>query len=89
MPDRIFPDLETLIQKIEATAADSLDPLAIMIELMKLAVASSADPYLLAGALIEGITSTIAARIPQEKRRDVALEAVRLLRDRLETRGLI
>jgi hypothetical protein len=89
MPDRMFPDLKTLIRQIEATASDSADPLAVMVALMKLTIASEADPYMLAGALIEGITATIEQRIPLEKRRDVAIEAVRLLRDRLETRGAI
>jgi hypothetical protein len=85
----MFPDLDALIRQIEATASDSADPLAILVALMKLTIASEADPYMLAGALIEGITATIMDRIPPEKRLDVAIETVRLLRDRLATRGII
>jgi hypothetical protein len=89
MPERMFPDLETLIRKIEATASYSSDPLAILVALMKMAIASEADPYMLAGALIEGITATVAQKIPPERQRDVAVECVRLLRDRLSASGAI
>jgi hypothetical protein len=89
MPIPSFPDLDALIRQIEATAAGSPDPLAVTVALMKMAIASEADPYMLAGALIEGITATIAEKIPPEKQGDVAVEAVRLLRDRMKARGLI
>jgi hypothetical protein len=84
----MFPDLETLIRQIEATASDSADPLAILVALMKMTIASEADPYMVAGALIEGIVATVAQRMP-ERQGDVAVECVRLLRDRLAAGGLI
>jgi hypothetical protein len=89
MPDRMFPDVKTLIRQIEATASDAPDPLAIMVALMKMVIASEADPYMLAGALIEGIAATVAQNIPPERQGDVAEQCVRLLRDRLAERGAI
>jgi hypothetical protein len=47
------------------------------------------DPYLLSGALIEGLASTILQRIPEERRGEVAVEAVRLPRDRLHAYGIV
>ena len=89
MPEQSFPDLDALIRPIEARATEFPDPLAILIAMLKMVVASDADPYLLAGALVEGIAATISARIPPERQAEVAVETVRLLRDRLETRGAI
>jgi hypothetical protein len=40
----MFPDLEKLIGQTEATASDSHDPLAILVVLMKMAIASDAVP---------------------------------------------
>jgi hypothetical protein len=89
MPDRQFLDLDALIRQIEATACDAPDPVAILVTLMKVVITSDADPYVLTGALVEGITTTIAQKIPPEKRGEVAVESLRLLRDRLASQGLI
>ncbi len=53
------------------------------------AIASDADPYHLAGALIEGVAVTIAQRISPELHGDVTVATVRLLRDRMIGHGLI
>jgi hypothetical protein len=89
MPEQSFPDLDALIRQIEARAIEFPDPLAILLAMLKMVIASDADPYLLAGALVEGIAATISARIPPERQGEVAVEIVRLLGDRLETRGAI
>jgi hypothetical protein len=89
MSEQSFPDLDALIRQIEAQATEFPDPLAILIAMLKLVIASDTDPYLLAGALVEGIAATISARIPRERQGEVVVETVRLLRDRLETRGAI
>jgi hypothetical protein len=39
--------------------------------------------------LIEGIAVTVAQRMPVERQGDVAVETVRLLRDRFRTHGTI
>jgi hypothetical protein len=83
------PALDALIREVEARAAEKPDTVAIMVGVLKLVIASDADPYLLSGALVEGIASTIVQRIPDEKRGEVGVEAVRLLRDRLRAYGIV
>ena len=89
MPDQPFPDLAALIRDIEAKAAEQPDPLVVLITLLKMVIASDADPYLLAGALVEDIAATIAAKIPPERQGDVSVETMRLLRDRFKVTGTI
>jgi hypothetical protein len=89
MAYRHFPDLDELLRKIETEAADGPDPLAILVALLKLVMVSDADPYLLAGALAEGIAATIAKKIPAARQGEVAVATVRLLRDRLQAHGAI
>ncbi|MEJ0015738.1 MAG: hypothetical protein WDN25_04080 [Acetobacteraceae bacterium] len=84
-----FPELEALVREVERAAAEQGDPVAALIKMVKLVIRSNADPYLLSGALIEGIATTIAQQVPPEKRGEVAVEAVRLLRDRLAALGAI
>jgi hypothetical protein len=88
MPERI-PVLDALIREVEAKAAERPDTVAILAAMLKLVIASEADPYLLSGALIEGIAATILLRVPEERRGEVAVEAVRLLRDRFQGHGII
>ena len=89
MPDRAFPDLDEMIRQIEAKAAQLPDPLAVLIAQLKTIIASDADPYLLAGALVEGIATTIAAKLPPKRQGVVAVATVCLLRDRLKASGSI
>ena len=84
-----FPALDALIRDVETIAADQTDPLAVLILLMQMLIRSEVDPYLLNGALIEGIAATILQRIPVEKRGEASLEAMRLLRDQLRSHGAI
>ena len=65
------------------------DTLALVIALIKFVVRSEIDPYLLNGMLIEGIASTINKRIPRRRKRQVAVEAVRLLLERLQAGGAL
>ena len=88
MPDRPAA-LDALIRDAEAAAADHTDPLAVLVMLMRMVIRSDADPYLLNGALIEGIATTIMQRIPAENWEEVAVQAVRLLRCRLREKGAI
>ena len=84
-----FPAVDALILDVETIAADQTDPLAVLILLMQMLIRSEVDPYLLNGALIEGIAATIMQRIPAEKRGEASLEAMRLLRDQLRSHGAI
>ena len=63
--------------------------LAVLVMLMRMVIRSDADPYLLTGALIEAITTTVMQRIPAEKREEVSLQTERLLHDRLREKGAI
>ena len=58
-----FPALDALIRDVVTIAADQTDPLAVLILLMQMLIRSEVDPYLLNGALIEGIAATILQRI--------------------------
>jgi hypothetical protein len=72
-----------MIRHVEAKAATQPDHVAALVTLLRLVIPSDADPYLLTGALIEGIAATLDARIPVERRGEVAVATVQLLRDRL------
>ena len=88
MPDRPAA-LDALIRDTEDAAADHTDSLAVLVMLMRMVIRSDADPYLLNGALIEGIATTIMQRIPEERREDVSQLAMRVLHDRLRAKGAI
>jgi hypothetical protein len=88
MPDRPSA-LDALIRDAEAAAAEQTDPLAVLVMLMRLVIRSDADPYLLNGALIEGIAMTIIQRIPAERREEVSRQVMRVLHDRLRAKGAI
>lgn len=63
---------------------------AAVIFLIKLVIMETdADPYLLTGSLVESIVTTLVKCVPAEKRSEVAVETMRLLRDRLAARGMI
>ena len=70
----------------DQAAADNPDLIAALATAIKGAVASDADPYLLMGTLIEGVTHALGT-LPPERQGDTAEAAVRLLRDRLRAEG--
>ncbi len=73
----------------EAIARGQSDPLTILLDLLRRTIASDADPYLLVGSLVEGIASAIVQKISHEQHGEIAVETVRLLRDRMHSHGLI
>lgn len=66
----------------EQAAAEQPDLIGSLAKGVKAAVASDADPYLLIGTLIEGITYTLAS-IPQDRQPETARASIGLLFDRL------
>jgi PAS domain-containing protein len=70
-------------------AQEQSQPLTVLISSLREVIASNADAYLLAGALVEGIATIIAQKIAPEMHGEVSVETVRLLRDRLHSHGLI
>ena len=87
--EKRFEAVEDLIRQVESKAADEPDTLALMVALIKLVIRSEVDPYLLSGVLIEGIANTLARRIPEDRKREVAAQAIRLLHERLQASGAI
>ena len=87
MPDR-FASLDEVIRQAEAAAAEKIDPLGHLALLLKLMIASDADPYLLIGELTEAIAAATSRRIPAEKRGEVGIAALRLLNDRFMDYGV-
>ena len=87
MPDARFPILDRLIREASRTASrkpDSVDMLATMIHL---ALEDGADPYLIAGVLLEGAVYAVAQHIPPERQSEAARTMAELLAERLASRG--
>jgi hypothetical protein len=84
-----FQAIEDLIREVEAKAADEQDTLALTVAIIKLVTRSEVDPYLLNGVFIEAIANTINSRIPRRRKKQVAVEAVRLLLARLQASGAL
>jgi hypothetical protein len=61
---------------------------AYFVVLLKLLIRSEADPYILAGALAEGVAATVAQRVPVERQAEASREIVQVLRDRLRAHGV-
>ena len=53
---------------VREVAAQKPDSVAILGGVMKLVIASEADPYLLVGPLVERTASSMLQRIPEERR---------------------
>ena len=84
-----FPSLHAMICNIEAEAAREPDNVAALVAMLRLVIASDADPYMLVGALVEGIATTLEDRLPIEKQGEVAVQTMRLLLQRLRCRGVV
>ncbi|MBV9782772.1 MAG: hypothetical protein JO264_03035 [Acidisphaera sp.] len=89
MPEDFAPQLDALIREVEKAASEAPDPIAILVCVLRATIQSDADPYLVGGALIEGLASTVAQRIPPRRQRETAEGILRLLHARLETYGFI
>ncbi len=68
-------------------AAQVPDKLAELSVAIKAALQSEADPYVMLGVLLEGITQTLVTRIPPERHRGTLAAALVMLRQRLANRG--
>ena len=87
MPDRPSP-LDNLIREANRTAARKPNSLDLLARMIQLALKDGADPYLVAGVLVEGAISAIAGYVPPERRPDAVLGLVELLSERLKANGL-
>ncbi len=76
-----------LSNQAEQAAAQAPDPLAELSVGIKAALRSEADPYVMLGVLLEGVTQTLITRVPPERHLGTLTAALVLLRQRLAARG--
>lgn len=89
-PTRKRPNFRTirkLSSQAEQAAAQAPDPLAELSVAIKAALQTQADPYVMLGVLLEGMTQTLITRIPPERHLGTLTAALVLLRQRLAARG--
>jgi hypothetical protein len=77
-----------LSSQAEEAAAQVPDPLAALSVAIKAALRSEADPYVMMGVLLEGVTQAFVTRIPPERHDKTLTAALVLLRQRLAARGV-
>ena len=77
-----------LITQVEQAAAQAPDPLADLSRMIKVCLESEADPYVMLGVLVEGMTQTLVTRIPPERHATTVAAALVTLRERLAQRGM-
>ena len=82
-------ELAKLIALANRAAEQKRDPVESLVRAIKQTVAGNADPYLVAGALLEGAVHAIFTRIPKERLDDTAEAAIQLLKDRLQANVLL
>ncbi len=79
------------VRKLSSQAAQAAalapDTLADLSATIKTALQSEADPYVMLGVLLEGMTQTLITRIPPERHLGTLTAALVLLRRRLAERG--
>jgi hypothetical protein len=89
-PTRKRPNARTvrkLSSQAEQAAAHAPDPLAELSVAIKAALQSRADPYVMMGVLLEGMTQTLIRHVPPERHHGTLTAALVLLRQRLANRG--
>jgi len=60
----------------------------ILAQTISMTGAIGADPYAVLGVLVEGAVQTIVQQIPPEQQTETAATLVRLLKERLNARGI-
>ena len=78
-------ELENLIERIRQVSATIGDPVGDLAQTIQTLIQSEADPYLLAGVLVEGAVQAVVRRVPQERRAVVSIALLQLMADRLRT----
>ena len=89
-PTRKRPNARTvrkLSTQAEQAAAEAPDTLAELSVAIKAALQSEADPYVMLGVLLEGMTQTLITRVPPERHLGTLTASLVLLRQRLAARG--
>jgi hypothetical protein len=89
MPVRPFPAIDALIRRVQRVAASRPDPMHILAQTISMTGAIGADPYAVLGVLVEGAVQTIVQQIPREQQMETAATLVQLLKERLNTHGIV
>jgi hypothetical protein len=79
--------IRALSSQAEAAASQAPDPLAELSAAIKAALQSDADPYVMLGVLLEGMTQTLVTRIPPGRHDGTLSAALVMLRQRIAARG--
>jgi hypothetical protein len=82
-------EVAKLIRMAEQSAANELDPLRVLADIIKTVAEGAVDPYLLTGTLVEGSVHTLETWIPTERQGDTAEALLQLVADRLLTKGFL
>jgi hypothetical protein len=72
-----------LLNVARLAADETVDFPAMVAMLVKEAVDSGTEPWLLMGVLIEGVAHLIHASVPEQARAECSAAAIQLLRDRI------
>jgi len=88
MPQSRFPALDRLIREASRTAARKPDSIEMLAHMIRLALEDGADPYLVAGVLLEGAAFAVARHVPAERQGEAAAAMAELLSARLAAHGL-
>ncbi len=83
------PVVRKLSGQAKRAAALAPDPLAALSVAIREALQSEADPYVMLGVLLEGMTQTVITRIPSERHLGTLTASLVLLRERLAARGAV
>jgi len=79
--------VRSLSNQAAQAAAQAPDTLADLSASIKAALHSEADPYVMLGVLLEGVTQTLIVRVPSERHRSTVAAALVMLRERLAAGG--
>jgi hypothetical protein len=88
MPDRRPSILDNLIREAGRTAARKPGSTELLARMIKLALDDGADPYQVAGVLVEGAVYAVAQHVPPERQTEAAVTLVELLAERFKANGL-
>ncbi|HVZ09937.1 hypothetical protein [Rhodopila sp.] len=84
MAQTSFAAVDTMIRQIERTTLATLHATQALSNAIKQGLREEADPHVLAGALVDGIATTLIAGIPEDCRAGVAHDLLALLYARFD-----
>ncbi len=82
-------ELAKLIALVNRTAVHGPNPVDTLADTIRVIAGGDADPYLVAGLLLEGSIHVISTRIPRECQTDTAEAFLQLATDRLRAGGML